>query len=302
MKEKRVVLKPDTPNRTLGIIFIVLFAIAFLFGIALLVFGKQTEPAFIRKNGVIMYSVNNVKQLKERLALYKYLDEYPLQVEPYLLKSLPKGFAKLPPSERKSLFIKILMPIAVTVNMQFRQEHEMFEKIAEKIKKHVPLTNMDREILQYGFKKYRCNTIRELLIKSGGVPVSLLIAQAGIESGWGKSRFAINYNNIYGIHKKHPKPNDIVMHFKSLYDATVEYVLNLDRSPAYKKFRLARYRMGWYYNPYKLAEYLSLYSTKRSYYVKLVQTVIKANNLTIYDKKFRSILIAEEKMQTVNLE
>ncbi len=301
-REKRVVLKPNTPNRTLGIIFIVLFAIAFLFGIALLVFGKQTEPEFIRKNGVILYTVDNVKQLKERLALYKYLNEYPLQVEPYLLKSFPKDFAKLPSKERKALFIKVLMPIAVTVNMQFRQERKVFEKIAEKIEKHIPLTHIDRKILDYGFKKYRCNTIKELLIKAGGVPVSLLIAQAGIESGWGKSRFAINYNNIYGIHKKHPKPNDIVMHFKSLYDATVEYVLNLDRSPAYKRFRLARYRMGGYYNPYKLAEYLSLYSTKRSNYVKLIQTVIEANNLTAYDKKFQSIVIAEGKAQTSNLE
>ncbi len=301
MSEKRLVLKPNPPNRILGVIFIVLFAIAFIFGIALLVFGKQTNQ-FTYKNGIILYNVNNVQELKERLSLYKYLNKYPLEVEPYLLKSLPKDFSKLPSAERKKLFIKVLIPIAVTVNMRFMQEHQMFEKIADKIENHETLSSTDKKILEYGYRKYRCHTIRDLLIKSGGVPVSLLIAQAGIESGWGKSRFAIYYNNIYGIHKKHPRPGDIVVHFKSLYDSTVEYILNLDRSPAYKRFRLARYRMGDYYNPYKLAEYLSLYSTKRFKYIKLIKNVIAANNLTSYDKKFESIIVAEENIRQPNLE
>ncbi len=301
MSKKRLVLTPNPPNRTLGVIFIVLFAIAFIFGIALLVFGKQTNR-FTYKNGIILYNVNNVQELKERLSLYKYLNKYPLEVEPYLLKSLPKDFSKLSSAERKKLFIKVLIPIAVTVNMRFMQEHQMFKNVADKIKNNETLSSMDKKILEYGYRKYRCHTIRDLLIKSGGVPVSLLIAQAGIESGWGKSRFATYYNNIYGIHKKHPRPGDIVVHFRSLYDSTVEYILNLDRSSAYKRFRLARYRMGDYYNPYKLAEYLSLYSTKRFEYIKLIKNVITANNLTSYDKRFESIIVAEESIRQPNLE
>jgi len=299
MKEKRVVLKPKT--NIAAIIFIVIFALVFIFGIALLVFGKQTDR-FIYKNGVILYNVQSVKELKERLSLYKYLNEYPLQVEPYLLKSFPKGFSKLPAKERKSLFIKAILPIAVTVNMQFRKEHQIFEKIAKKIKNNQLLGATDYRIINYGFRKYKCHTLKELLIKSGGVPVSLLIAQAGIESGWGKSRFAIHYNNIYGLHRKHPRPGNIVLKFKSLYAATVEYVLNLDRSPAYKRFRMARYRMGEFPNPYKLAEYLTMYSTKRTQYIRLIQRVISANNLVAYDKKFQSIAVAENKVFTLSFE
>ncbi len=302
MSKKRLILKPNTPDKTLGILFIVLFAIAFIFGIALLVFGKQQDNQFTYKNGVILYEANNVRELRERIALYKYLNKYPLEVEPYLLKSLPKDFSKLPSAERKKLFIKVLIPIAVTVNMQFMQEHQMFEKILNKIKNRETLSDTEEKILEYGYRKYRCHTIKDLLIKSGGVPVSLLIAQAGIESGWGKSRFAIYYNNIYGIHKKHPRPGDIVVHFKSLYDSTVEYILNLDRSPAYKRFRLARYRMGDYYNPYKLAEYLSSYSTRRLEYIKLIKNVLTANNLTSYDKKFQSVIIAEGNIKQFSLE
>ena len=299
MREKRLVLKPKT--NLSGVIFIVLFAIAFIFGIALLVFGKE-RGYYVNKNGVILYSVKNVHELKERLSLYKYINQYPLQVEPYLLKSFPKDFSHLRAKERKKLFIKALLPIAILVNKQFRNEHQMFEKIAEKIKKGEVLSRVDREILNYGLKKYKCHTLKELLIKSGGVPVSLLIAQAGIESGWGKSRFAIQYNNIYGIHRKHPKPGKIVMRFKSLYSATVEYVLNLDRSRAYRRFRLARYRMGDFPNPYKLAEFLTLYSTKRNHYIHLIQRIITANNLVAYDKKFESIVVAENASPNNSLE
>ena len=60
--------------------------------------------------------------------------------------------------------------------------------------------------------------------------------------------------------------------------------------------------MGDYYNPYKLAEYLSLYSTKRFKYIKLIKNVIAANNLTSYDKKFESIIVAEENIRQPNLE
>jgi len=287
-KDDRLVLKPKT--NIWALVFIVLFAVAFIAGIALLAFGDNRYPL---KNSVVLYSVKNVEQLKERLTVYDYYKSYPFGVEPYLLKSLPEDFAKLPAAERKKLFIKVMLPIALTVKQQFDREHMLFEKIKAKIDANKKLTLAEKRLLARGYKKYRCKTINELVVKSGSVPISLLIAQAGIESGWGKSRFAIHYNNIYGIHKKHPKPNDIVRRFKSLYDATVCYVLNLDRNPAYRRFRNARYRMGDYPNPYKLAEYLTMYSTKRKEYTRLIQHIITSNNLTAFDKLSPAGVIAE---------
>ncbi|WP_025270646.1 glucosaminidase domain-containing protein [Hippea sp. KM1] len=287
MSEKRPVLKPKT--NVAALIFIVLFALAFIFGIALLVFGKTPQQG----NGIILYTVKNTRQLEERLSLYSPLNSYSFVVEPYLLKSLPKDFSRLPAKKRKRLFIRVMLPIAFTVKAQFDREHELFLKIKEKLDSNMQLSESDKRLLEYGFKKFRCHTVEELVKKSGSIPVSLLIAQAGIESGWGKSRFAINYNNVYGIHKKHPKPGDIVRRFSSLYEATVCYMLNLDRSRAYRMFREARYRMGKYQNPYKLAEYLTHYSTKRSAYVRLVQRVILSNELARFDKLYPTTFVAE---------
>ncbi|AEA33184.1 glucosaminidase domain-containing protein [Hippea maritima] len=287
MSVKRPVLKPKT--NVAALIFIVLFALAFVFGIALLVFGKTPY----QNRGVVLYTVKNTQQLKERLSLYSPLNSYFFAIEPYLLKSLPRDFAHLDAKQRKELFIKAMLPIAFTVKAQFDREHELFIKLKEKLDNNQPLSEADKKLLAYGLRKFRCKTINELIKKSGSIPVSLLIAQAGIESGWGSSRFAIYYNNVYGIHKKHPRPGDIVRRFSSLYDATVCYMLNLDRSPAYKRLREARYRMGRYPNPYKLAEYLTLYSTRRGVYVRLVQRIISSNNLAKFDKLYPSTFVAE---------
>ena len=46
--------------------------------------------------------------------------------------------------------------------------------------------------------KYKANTLDELLIKVDKVPVSLALAQAAIESGWGTSRFAQEGNALFG--------------------------------------------------------------------------------------------------------
>ncbi|WP_169975406.1 MULTISPECIES: glucosaminidase domain-containing protein [unclassified Campylobacter] len=40
--------------------------------------------------------------------------------------------------------------------------------------------------------------INEYLVRMGEIPVSLAIAQAAIESGWGESRFTKEANNIFG--------------------------------------------------------------------------------------------------------
>ena len=46
-------------------------------------------------------------------------------------------------------------------------------------------------------KKYKLGEIKEFLQKINTIPPSLALAQAAIESGWGKSRFTKEANNIF---------------------------------------------------------------------------------------------------------
>ncbi len=299
MDKKRLVIKQTNPW---GVLLIVLFAAAFLVGIALLAFSGSTKTYklfnggvyFSSKEGFIFYQASTSKQLEKELHIYGLSNNYTNTVKPYLLKSFPKDFKYLPTKVRKRMFISAMLPIALTVKEQLDKEHEIIMRIKAKVESGVPLSVEDKTFLKVIAEKYKTNNIDELAKKVNSVPVSLLIAQAGIESGWGKSSFTILYNNIYGIHRKHRKPwQPIVMSFDNLYDATVAYMMNLNTSAAYKKFRQERYLMGSNQNPYKLAQYLTMYSTKRHRYIKLVQRVLASNGLARYDSyNIQQILVS----------
>ncbi len=287
--KKRPVIKQSTPW---GILLIILFALAFLAGIALLAFSKEAPEhrvnefykEFAAHSGVVFYAARTSKELKKKLLAYGLLDPYTNAVKPYILKRFPKDFGNLPAKQRKRLFIAAMLPIALLVNEQFDQERQIIENIYDKIKKGETLTQDERLFIKEELNSYKARNIEDLLNKVGSVPVSLLIAQAGIESGWGKSRFTVLYNNIYGIHRKHRKPwQPIVQSFDNLYEATVAYVHNLDTSVAYSRFRKARAMMGDNLDPYRLSEYLTMYSIKRKRYIKLVQDILASNRLVRYD-------------------
>lgn len=289
MSRKRLVIKQTNPW---GVLLIVLFAAAFLVGIALLAFPKNIKSyrtsalniTLSSKEGFIFYKASTSKQLNKELNLYGLYERYSSSVKPYLLEHFPYDFCYLPPNKRKKMFIAVMLPIALVVKEQLDQEHDMVERIKLKMDYKVHLNKEEKEFIKAAMIKYRTNNINELVKRVDSIPVSLLIAQAGIESGWGSSRFSILYNNIYGLHRKHRRPwQPIVMSFGNLYDATVAYVMNLNRSMAYRKFRNARYMMGEKLNPYKLAEYLTMYSVKRNEYIKLVQHIMLSNRLSQYD-------------------
>lgn len=278
--------------------FIIAFALAFIIGIALLLFTKLSHSydmpvKFSSRGGLMMYSVENTKELQNQLHLYKLYDAGGESVEPYILKRFPKDFHRYSANTRKKIFIKVMLPIALVAKERFDAEHKMLVEVKNEMKLGRKLNDSEKLFLSEMMKGYKTSDINELVKKADSVPVSLLIAQAAIESGWGKSRFTTDFNNIYGIHRKHRKPGQpIVLSFDNLYNATFAYIMNLNRNMAYKNFRDARYAMKDKKNPYVLADYLSLYSIKRRQYVSMIQRVIMKNKLTQYDNyKINQVIV-----------
>ena len=128
------------------------------------------------------------------------------------------------------------------------------------------------------------------------IPVSLAIAQAAIESGWGTSRFALEGNALYGqwtwtndgitpaaadtgsTHK--------VMKFKYLKASVRAYQRNLNTHSGYKEFRMARAELRdnrRNLDGIILATYLDRYAETGKEYVKIIKQIIKQNNLTDFD-------------------
>ena len=125
------------------------------------------------------------------------------------------------------------------------------------------------------------------------VPSLIIEAQAGLESGWGTSRFAIEGNALFGVRTWDPKvpqikPKDIpnadcgVTVYKTKCLSIQDYVDLLNSHPAYEDFRNLRMDMvdAGIYDYNKLIDTLDLFSTNPDYTKLLKATVEKLKVIT----------------------
>ena len=129
------------------------------------------------------------------------------------------------------------------------------------------------------------------------VPVSLAIAQAAKETGWGTSRFAIEGNALFGqwtwtgegIKPAGIDSNDSthkVMKFKVLKASVRAYQRNLNTHSSYKEFRSARAQMRdneEELDSLILADFLDKYAATGNEYTKIIKQIIKQNLLKDFD-------------------
>ncbi len=129
------------------------------------------------------------------------------------------------------------------------------------------------------------------------IPTSLALSQAALESGWGKSRFAREANNLFGhwsysgvglmpqnraIGKTH-----MIRIFSSLQKSVNSYMLNLNTNDAYITFREKRLQSrnnGKNFGGMEASKTMGNYSELKEEYIKMIKEMIDQNNLLIYDK------------------
>ena len=190
----------------------------------------------------------------------------------------------LPPEERKKTFVEIMLPLILKANQEVLKEREFILSVSKKKR----LTPEEKKKLEELFKKYKTSSIQELLRRVDAVPVSLVLAQAAIESGWGTSRFFTEANNAFGMYAIKDKTkcikakdSDVCLKiYDNLYQSVKDYIYNINVSWAYEEFRKAREKGA---DVYILVEALEKYSTLRNEYVRLVKNVIEKNGFTRFD-------------------
>ena len=120
------------------------------------------------------------------------------------------------------------------------------------------------------------------------VDKNIITAMAVLETGWGKSRFAVEANNLFGIRTWDPnvpqlKPLELpdadfgVKKYPTKCDSVIDMIDIINRHPAYDNFRLERLvqlTIGKI-NLDKQVEQLSRWSTNPEY-TSLVKTKVKA--------------------------
>ena len=129
------------------------------------------------------------------------------------------------------------------------------------------------------------------------IPRELIIAQAAIETGWGKSRFANEANNLFGIRTWNKEeeymlpipwkkwPGWGVKVFKTKCDSVAYYIDMINEVYAYAEFREVRAKIleyGEIPNGLDLAPTLTKYASKENY-TELVAELITYNIRGVYD-------------------
>ncbi|MDB4231436.1 glucosaminidase domain-containing protein [Candidatus Pelagibacter sp.] len=216
-------------------------------------------------------------------------------VKPINLALLPKEIVKIENTKkRKDFFIQIILPLVIDENNSIKLDRMKLFSILNKSKN----TKAEQEWLNIKFKQYGVvnKDLSILKVRMDEVPVSMAIAQAAKETGWGTSRFAQEGNALFGqwtwngegIKPKEAEDDSThkVMRFKVLQASVKAYQRNLNTHSSYKDFRSARAELrdeGKKLDSMILTEYLDKYAETGKEYVKILQQIIKQNNLTDFD-------------------
>ena len=143
--------------------------------------------------------------------------------------------------------------------------------------------------------------VGELLIKIDEVPPSLVVAQVINESGWGRSRFAREANNLFGMwcytpgcglvpERRRANDKHEVKRYASIQDSVDEYLRNINRNKAYSELRTLRarqrQRMQLLSGEY-LAQGLSEYSSIGAEYVNRIRNIIDSRQLDRLDQQYK---------------
>jgi Bax protein len=154
--------------------------------------------------------------------------------------------------------------------------------------------------LRRRFKEYKIEDrdLSKLKMRMDIIPVSIALAQAANESGWGTSRFALEGNALFGqwtwskkgISPKNKDPNQShkILQFQILKASVRAYKNNLNTHNAYKEFREARAQLrqegAEIIMGLELTKYLSNYASIGVKYVEILENIIVRNSLTDFDK------------------
>ena len=199
--------------------------------------------------------------------------------------------------EMKSAFIDYLTPIIEYHNEKILNDRKRLQNIHSKLAQGNMHAYSELKWLQWLADKYAVEwdedepmaVTRELLSRVDIVPVQLAVVQAAKESSWGRSRYAVQVNNLFGqwcyqkgcgiIPQERPKgARHEVRKFSSVSDSTRSYIHNLNSHHNYSSLRELRRNLrvnGQAIEGADLVDGLLFYSELRQQYVDEIRSMIR---------------------------
>ena len=207
-------------------------------------------------------------------------------------------------TQSKRDFVKTLLPLISYQNQNILLERSKLEELRADLTDHNTLSKTDLKFLNKISQKYRMKTadkhkydlVNELLNRVDIIPNSIVLAQAANESGWGSSRFAREFNALFGEYTydysdgvvpllREDGDKHLVKTFTSVDKSVQSYFNNLNSHYAYEDFREVREMMrkkNNFSNIKLLVEELDSYAADINY-ITTINAIIDANKLDQFD-------------------
>lgn len=256
----------------------ILFPIILVF---ILVFGA-CKPA---GNEGFSENIRIIRKLGGNPNNIEFISEY--AVPEYINDSI--SLDSLSIAQRKREFLNMMLPAVLAVKAKLDLNRERVLALEEK----KDLTPLDKMFLDKLEKEYKTQNLKVLARRLRTFPVSIVLAQAAVESGWGTSRFFQEANNPFGIwafNNAHARMEALsgrsgkkvyLRKFNNLKRSIEAYYRLLATGRAFRNFRKMKAETD---QPLKLIQALNNYSERGSAYVNQLANLIISNNLQKYDQ------------------
>lgn len=238
---------------------------------------------------------NNFARVDYRLAEVR---EGRAQVPRLYVTGLPRDLDNLSSvDDKKRAFLRSVLPLVLLANQEIENKRAHMLELLERQEAGDVLDAeaqawLEELARQYGVEDGSPDALKR---RVDVLPVSLALAQAIVESGWGTSRFAVEGNALFGQRTWGESAKTLipakdrsvrVRAFEDLMDSVRAYMHNLNTHPAYKEFRRHRAKTVARKDTidgYDLAASLEDYAEINNYVEKL-RGLIRSNRLQELEK------------------
>lgn len=251
------------------------FTLVFIF-----VFGACT----LSQNEGISKNIRIIRELSKNPDKNELISEY--SVPKYVKDTI--SYDSLSIVQRKQSFLNMMLPAVLAVKAKLDQRRSRVLSLEGKKE----LSVADKLFLNNLEKEYQTKDLKVLANRLRTFPISIVLAQAAIESGWGTSRFFQEAHNPFGMWSftdSHARVKALsgrdgkkvyLRKFNSLETSVEAYYRLLATGRAFQNFRKLKLETN---EPLKLIRALNTYSERGDAYVNELASVIVFNNLQQYD-------------------
>jgi Bax protein len=246
-----------------------------MFLLFLALVGCREGTYEVRTETVSLSSIRNISPLSDSL------------VRPLLYTNVI-GLDSLGLPEAKEKFIAAMLPAILVARHERETDQFRFAELMEK----KTWESEDSAYFNYLKDRYQIKKIDNAVYRMQTYPNSMVLAQAAVESGWGKSRFFVEAKNVFGIWSFNENDSRVQAHavrgdkkvflraYPDLSGSVRDYFDVLSRSNAFRGLRIIRETSD---DPFILLPYLQNYSERKGKYTRLLKKIIEQNDLTRYD-------------------